>query len=89
MSERENLVATTEHYKDFVESVVWKDILLFCQECISVNRDILEGIRGFQEGFKVESDDALRGRCWQLRDLIAYVNERANPPEEFRDSVAM
>jgi hypothetical protein len=72
------LLATDEHYKEFLEGIIWQDLMIFFEECIEVNRDLLEGIKGFREGAKVESDDALRGRNWQIRDIIAYVNERAS-----------
>jgi hypothetical protein len=75
------LQATTEHYKEFLEGAIWADLLLFFQECLDVNRDLLEGILSFKEGARIETDDALRGRNWQIRDIIAYVKERA----EFND----
>jgi hypothetical protein len=71
------LIATPEHYREFLESAIWHDLRYFFEECLDVNRDLLEGIRKFQEGARVESDDSLRGRNWQIRDIIAYVKERA------------
>lgn len=72
------LVASEEHYKEFLEGAIWQDLMAFFTECMEVNRDLLEGIKQFRDGAKVESDDALRGRNWQIRDIIAYVNERAS-----------
>lgn len=69
--------ATAEQYKEFIEGSIWADLLLYFQECLEVNRDLLEGIRTFREDAKTENDDMLRGRCCQLRDIMAYVNERA------------
>jgi hypothetical protein len=71
------LIATPEHYKEFIEGAIWGDLMLYFQDMLEVNRDLLEGIRGWQEGAKVEPNDALRGWNWQIRDIIAYVNERA------------
>lgn len=72
------LYATAEHYKEFFEGAIWSDLMLYFQECLEVNRDLLEGIKTFREGAKVESDDMIRGRCSQIRDTIAYVKERAD-----------
>ena len=71
-------LATNDHYKEFLEDIVWQDLMIFFNECLEVNRDLLEGIKQFGETAKIESDDALRGRNWQIRDIIAYVNERAS-----------
>ena len=71
------MIATPEMYKEFTDGAIWQDLLEFCKDCLEVNRDLLEGIKGWKEGHKPEPDDALRGRNWQIRDFIAYVNERA------------
>jgi hypothetical protein len=68
---------TPEQYEEFIQTNIWQDITAYCKDCLEINRDLLEGIRGWQEGRTPEPDDALRGRNWQLRDLIAYVQERA------------
>jgi hypothetical protein len=68
---------TTQQFKEFIEGSIWQDLMAFFSESLEVNRDLLEGIRGWQEGRTPEPDDALRGRNWQIRDLIAYVRERA------------
>jgi hypothetical protein len=70
-------MATSEQYAEFRQGVIWKDILEYLTDCLEINRDLLEGIRGWQEGRTPEPFDALRGRNWQIRDLIAYVQERA------------
>jgi hypothetical protein len=77
MNDEVLLEVTSEHYGEFIQSVVWLDIKAFFQDCLEINRDLLEGIRGWQEGRTPEPDDALRGRNWQIRDMIAYVEERA------------
>jgi hypothetical protein len=68
---------TAGQYSEFIQGNIWQDIVAYCNDCLEINRDLLEGIRGWQEGRTPEPDDALRGRNWQLRDLIAYVQERA------------
>jgi hypothetical protein len=68
---------TARDYGEFIEGNIWQDLMAFFTESLEVNRDLLEGIRGWQEGRTPEPDDALRGRNWQIRDLIAYVRERA------------
>lgn len=78
----EQTLASAEQYKEFTESSIWTDLKLFFQECLTVNRDLLEGVRSFTDESKKESMDSIRGRCWQIRDILAYVEERANPPEE-------
>jgi hypothetical protein len=75
--EEQLLEATSEHYSEFLESAIWQDLKAFFIDCLEINRDLLEGIRGWQEGRTPEPDDALRGRNWQIRDIIAYVEERA------------
>jgi hypothetical protein len=70
-------MATPQHYKEFLDGAIWQDLRAFFADCLEVNRDLLEGIRGWQEGRTPESDDALRGRNWQIRDIIAYVEEMA------------
>lgn len=72
------LTATQEHFKDFTESVIWMDLQEYFRECLEVNRDLLEGVRKFNNPETSESNDVLIGRNRQLRDIIGYVNERAN-----------
>lgn len=73
----EQLLATQEHFSEFLEGAIWQDLLEFFEDCLEVNRDLLEGVKKFNSVETAESDDALRGRNWQIRDIIAYVKERA------------
>lgn len=70
------LEATTEHFQEFITTVVWEDIKGYCQECIEFNRDFLDRTTVQAEGFE-ESDELLRGRNKALRDLINYVVQMA------------
>lgn len=71
--------ATNRHYKDFIETVVWKDILGYVMESIELNRDLLERTSGQECS---ESDEMLRGRCAGLRGLVNYVTVRATKEDE-------
>ena len=73
----ERLLATQEHFSEFLESAIWQDLVEFFEDCLEVNRDLLEGVKKFNSVETTEPDDALRGRNWQIRDIVAYVKERA------------
>jgi hypothetical protein len=64
-------------WREFQSGVLWQDLKAFLEECLEVNRDLLEGIKSFKEGFPQENVDMLRGRCSQIRDVIAFVGEMA------------
>ena len=76
-----------EQYRDFIETTIWKDLQEFFSGCIELNRDLLEGIQSFRKDAKPEPMDAIRGRNWQIRDIVAYVNEMAGLGQTDRSTV--
>lgn len=64
-----------ELYKGFSQGLIWADMREYLQECLGLNRDLLEG---FSDLEKTESDESLRGRCRQIRDLLSFVDRMAN-----------
>lgn len=69
---------SAEMWREFEASICWQDMKAYLEECLEVNRDLLEGIKTFKEGFPIEAVDMLRGRCAQIRDIVAYVKEMAD-----------
>ena len=61
-------------YKEFIESQVGQDLLSYLKECIDLNRDLLEQIQMLEVP---ESDEKLRGRNAQCRDIISYIQTKS------------
>ena len=66
-------------YSDFIETTIGKDLIQYLRDCIELNRDILEGVQRLTEA---ESDDKLRGRNAQCRDILSYIQVRSEEEEK-------
>lgn len=63
-----------QSFSDFMETEVGKELISYLKECIEFNRDLLEGVQRITQE---ESDDKLRGRNAQCRDILSYIETRA------------
>ena len=61
-------------FSDFIETEIGKELISYLRECIEFNRDLLEGVQRISQE---ESDDKLRGRNAQCRDILSYIETRA------------
>jgi hypothetical protein len=61
-------------YKDWWEGPVGQDLKGYLEECRELNRDVLEGIK-VEEG---STDDMLRGRLAQIRNILSYIEVMCN-----------
>ena len=72
--------ATQAQWKDFIQTMVYRDLKEFLLEVIELNRDLLEGQLTQNEALR-ETDEALRGRNRDARELIARIEGWADSRE--------
>ncbi len=64
--------ATQAQWEDFIQTIVYRDLKEFLLEVIELNRDLLEGQLTQNEVLR-ETDEALRGRNRNARELLARI----------------
>ena len=69
-------------FSDFVETPVGIELVQYIKDCIELNRDILDGS---QRLIEAESDEKLRGRNAQCRDILSYIQVRIDQEIEGKE----